>query len=569
MGGIKNKLSKLSNKVKTLLHMPHSLSSKERADEMTQSSQSGEVNKVATLSIKPKSTLFYVVTSLVAIMLLTILAISIKLSFLRAASNEGANDTGVATLNSVSITKLGSTNSDGTSLTVTYSDGSQLSANKDNNEILNNDEVIYEASYNVTAPGTITLSLIMPANNVINEASISEAGGCMAGSKVEKADITNSDGTITKSYTNNKATCIINPTTTGTTTWTISTNPWGGNNQEIQPTLAISGQEQTTKPEAVKTVGKGDYGLTMDTAWDQSVSNGYDRTIYPTLTLYANKTSSGAVGIAPLDNEWSIDFDTSALPSGWKVGVCRNYDTLVGPVGGTDKSVVYSGDVSCAESEDGNLLTVTWLGGVTGAGYCPIKNQSGGALNSRTCLYAGAAVLIDSPTVSLTPESKDYSMRATDIKAVIAGVGSADIPIDNLSYSWQMSNRAYGTPIIWGSSGSSNIGWVNFLNTSGTPVHVGQNIALGDWIQLNTVPTSVDNIANNLNYCTTWNPSVTRIISGLSKSGLLILGDYRVQYGVIGTDMSVLPPSLAQTTTLSTAMVKPSLLTRILLLLTT
>lgn len=149
--------------------------------------------------------------------------------------------------------------------------------------------------------------------------------------------------------------------------------------------------------------------------------------------------------------------------AGGKWGVCRNYDTLVGPVGGTDKSVVYSGDVSCAESEDGNLLTVTWLGGVTGVGYCPTKNQSGEALNSRTCLYAGAAVLIDSPTASLTPESKGYSMRATDIKAVIAGVGSADIPIDNLSYSWQMSNRAYGAPIIWGSSGSSNIGWVNFL----------------------------------------------------------------------------------------------------------
>lgn len=276
------------------------------------------MNKVVTLSIKPKSTLFYIVTSLVTIILLTILAISIKLSFLRAASDEGANDTGAATLNSVNIAKLGSTNSDGTSLTVTYIDGSTLSANKDNNEILNNDEVIYEASYNVTAPGIITLSLTMPANNVINEASVSEASGCMSGSKVEKAN-------ITKSYTNNKATCIINPTTTGTTTWTISTNPWGGNNQEVQPTLSISGQEQSIKPEAVKTVGKGDYGLkvTSNSYTTKYAIKDCNLRTSPDFGLYIPAKSTGIIGVSPI-SEFSFSIDMSGFPDGWYVYSCNN-----------------------------------------------------------------------------------------------------------------------------------------------------------------------------------------------------------------------------------------------------
>ncbi len=560
MGGIKNKLSKLgklSNKAKTLLHMPHSLSSKERADEMTQSSQSGEVNKVATLSIKPKSTLFYIVTSLVAIMLLTILAISIKLSFLRAASNEGANDTGAATLNSVSITKLGSTNSDGTSLTVTYSDGSTLSANKDNNEILNNDEVIYEASYNVTTPGTITLSFTMPANNVINEASVSEASGCMAGSKVEKADITNSDGTITKSYTNNKAVCIINPTTTGSLTWSVHTNPWGGNNERITPTVTISRQPQSTTASntpipTVTTIGRGDYGASVFVQAPEASTGGRNLDVRYAIRIYAHKSPiTGVVGIAPLtgDGTWGINVDTSELPEDWSIyKVISNISFGVASAG-ESASVVNNG-TAIAERVDSDNLRISWSGGVYGALHCPTKDSFDNPLSSPlACFYSEADITIGIPVDSLPVAPKSYSLKFADADATVIGGEHTVIKVSSTALTWTLSNRSYGNPIIWGGKTlTPNPGWP-YMYSNSWPVYAGQQTLLGDWIQLNTVPSG--NYATNLNYCTTFNPSNTRLISGFTKNDgypsiIPSNSDYKVQYGIIGTDMSVLPSSSQQ-----------------------
>lgn len=490
-------------------------------------------NKQSTFSINSKPTLFHIVIGLITIVLLTILAISIKLSFLRAASNEGASDTGAATLNSVSITKLGSTNSDGASLTVTYSDGSQLSANKDNNEILNNDEVIYEASYNVTAPGTITLSFTMPANNVINEASVSEASGCMAGSKVEKADITNSDGTITKSYTNNKATCIINPTTTGTTTWTISVNPWGGNNEEIQPTLSISGQEQPIKPEAVKTVGKGDYGLEVTNEAAQSASDGWDKTVYPALIIYANKNDSGVVGITPLTDggEWSINIDTSGLPDGWKVAYTYTTAEGVGGSGGGAGAAVQSGRLSAERSDDGSLLKVSWLGGVTAVSECPSMTSQGVSLDSSKCYYLLASMWIWSPVESLTEDPRTYEIKYSAFDAQTMGGGLIKVNPSMVSQSWQMSSRGYGNPVVWGRGYHYNTGWEDYYNQM-HPIYTGENVDLASWIQLNTVPSG--NFATNLQYCATFNENDLRIAKPFSdRSDSIISGDYGVQYGAV------------------------------------
>ena len=406
----------------------------------------------------------------------------------------------------------------------------------------------YNANYNVTKVGQITFSITLPANNTIDEATIAESQGCLQGlSKLESADITNSDGTITKSYTNNKATCVRNITTTGSTNWQITAYLWGANNTKIQPTLAVSGETSTIKPEEISVVGRGDYGITMSTGWDQSVSGGYDKTVFPTFTIYAVKPNDGMIGVAPLSDELTLKLDTSNLPDGWKVSSIANHDIHVDPQGSTSTSVVYSGQVSYVRSDDGKTLTVSWSGGVTGARHCPTKSSSGSSLGNADCRYAGASIRIWSPTASLTPELKNYTIKATDLNATVAGGGDADIAIDHLSYLWSMSNKAYGNPVIWGASGSKNVGWNVFLNSSGTPIYVGQDVALGNWIQLNTVPTSVDNVATNLHYCTTWNPSLTRLISEFDERGSpLILSDYRVQYGTIGTDMSVLPSSSQQ-----------------------
>ena len=154
----------------------------------------------------PKSPLFYTLISVIILTILTIIAISIKLSFSNAAGEvEGANDTAIATLNNVDILQAGT----GQSVTIkgeTLNENDYGTDNTTRRTILNNNIVRYNANYNVTKVGQITFSITLPANNTIDEATIAESQGCLPNlSKLESADITNSDGTITKSYTNNKA----------------------------------------------------------------------------------------------------------------------------------------------------------------------------------------------------------------------------------------------------------------------------------------------------------------------------------------------------------------------------
>ena len=610
MGGIKNKLT---SKVKTLLN---SLPLAGRADEMTKSSQSREGNNnnnnnkvplwlkgnvrrksdkgivgagdydpsvspnglpapltqrepnvpAHALSIHSKSPLFYTLISVIALIILTILTIltiSIKLSFSNAAGEaEGTGDTGTATLNSVSITKLGSTNSDGSSLTVTYSDGSQLSADKDNNEILNNDEVVYEANYNVTTPGLITLSFTMPANSVISDASISTASGCLSGSRLESADTTTIDSitgerATVKSYTNNKAVCIINPTTTGSLTWSVSTNPWGGNNERITPTVTISRQPQSTTASntpipTVTTIGRGDYGASVFVQAPEASTGGRNLDVRYAIRIYAHKSPiTGVVGIAPLtgDGTWGINVDTSELPEDWSIyRVISNVAFGVASAG-ESASVVNNG-TAIAERVDSDNLRISWSGGVYGALHCPTKDSFDNPLSSPlACFYSEADITIGIPVDSLPVAPKSYSLKFADADATVIGGEHTVIKVSSTTLTWTLSNRSYGNPRIWGGKTlTPNPGWP-YMYSNSWPVYAGQRTLLGDWIQLNTVPSG--NYATNLNYCTTFNPSNTRLISGFTKNDgyssiIPSNSDYKVQYGTIGTDMSVLPSSSQQ-----------------------
>ena len=240
------------------------------------------------LSIKSRPALFYAIIGVAIVVILAVISISIKLVYSNAAS-EGADDTGVATLDSVEITQAGT----GQSVTIkgeTLNENDYGTDNAARRTILNNNVVRYNVNYNVTTPGRVTLSITMPANNVIDEATIAESQHCLPGlSKLEPADITNSDGAVTKSYTNNKATCVRDIADIGNTNWQITAYAWGANNAQIQPTLAVSGVSQDTKPEAITVVGKADYGILMENLPNDGNSGGYVNDVYPAFTIYANK----------------------------------------------------------------------------------------------------------------------------------------------------------------------------------------------------------------------------------------------------------------------------------------
>ena len=120
------------------------------------------ISQKHNLTINSKSLSFYILASLVLLTLLSLIIISIRISFLNAIGNEGTGDTGTATLNSVSILQAGT----GQSVTIK---GETLNENDygDNTTrrtILNNNIVRYNANYNVTKVGQITFSITLPAS---------------------------------------------------------------------------------------------------------------------------------------------------------------------------------------------------------------------------------------------------------------------------------------------------------------------------------------------------------------------------------------------------------------------
>ena len=490
---------------------------------------------------KSKSPLFYTLISVIILTILTILtiiAISIKLSFSNAAGEvEGANDTAIATLNNVDILQAGT----GQSVTIK---GETLNENDygDNTTrrtILNNNVVRYNANYNVTKVGQITFSITLPANNTIDEATIAESQGCLPNlSKLESADITNSDGTITKSYTNNKATCVRNITTTGSTNWQITAYLWGANNTKIQPTLAVSGETSTIKPEEISVVGRPNYGVIYNTSADQGFSSGYNRTILPRIALYVPLSdSTGLLGVAPLDTDsLTIILDTSALPAGW--GIYRQYSSFTGV-----NVAMSTAAIVTERSSDGKQLRISWPYAATAINKCATDDSY-----ANMCLYAAASLYLSLPTSSLPDGTNQYTINIESIDGTIDSHPVQILP-DRSYYTWTIQNYAFGNPYIWGDTAPYNIGWTDNWG-DGNAIYAGQKVRLGAWIQLNTIPSSLDNVSTNLNYCVTWNPNEANIDDEATKATDVnsgsILSDYKVQYGVTGTDMSVLPSSSQQ-----------------------
>ena len=498
-----------------------------------------------------KSPLFYTLISVIILTILTIIAISIKLSFSNAAGEvEGANDTAIATLNNVDILQAGT----GQSVTIkgeTLNENDYGTDNTTRRTILNNNIVRYNANYNVTKVGQITFSITLPANNTIDEATIAESQGCLPNlSKLESADITNSDGTITKSYTNNKAICVRNITTTGSTNWQITAYLWGANNTKIQPTLAVSGQTSTVKPEEISVVGRGDYGVDVGgTNLTGASTAGIELVFYVSMYANVDNVANGALGISPIDNgDWSTRID---LPSDWYLE--RTEGGLYGfhTGGDSQKSVVYPGAAGSATTDG---LTVDVQGAVTATKHCPTLNTSGVAVDSAKCYGSGFVLYIVVPADSLPDVPTSYDVAVRSLSAIVDGQ-ALSVDIEDQTVNYTVSNRGTGNNELWASwvmedDNVAPVAWRDFWS-SDQPVYIGENAYLGPWLQINGVPGRSE--STNLNYCVTWDPSTVRLLEPLQQSPSwsgayrgAVLADYGVEYGIITTSSASGAPSSAR-----------------------
>ncbi len=473
-----------------------------------------------------KSPLFYTLISVIILTILTIIAISIKLSFSNAAGEvEGANDTAIATLNNVDILQAGT----GQSVTIkgeTLNENNYGTDNTTRRTILNNNIVRYNANYNVTKTGQITFSITLPANNTIDEATIAESQECIPNlSKLEPADITNDDGAITKSYTNNKATCVRNITTTGSTNWQITAYLWGANNTKIQPTLAVSGETSTIKPEEISVVGRPNYEIIVNNNSYSGVSvAGYNLAAAPDFALFTPLSDTKVLGVSPIE-EFTFTIDTSQLPSGWYTYRCSNgansASLEIGQTINTGRAIV-----ACQVNDEAAAMTVSVTNLVTA-----VRDYKE---NKYGYNYFAGGIVFAVPATSLVPP-------LTVTFVLQAGIGmedgaTCDITQYNNSVKYVLSGVDSG-------SATGHVlalvppGWSNDHLTTRGPLYAGESMPFSPYV---TSTTYSSQYASNLSYCITWNPLDYDIVE---YNPTAWLSTQTVEYGVMGDDMSVRPSS--------------------------
>ena len=404
----------------------------------------------------------YILITITLFTIASITVLSIRFALTGAVGNEGN-----ATLTNVSIKQAGT----GQSVAIKGETLDEITLNQEagygtddasRRIILNNNVVRYDATYNVTSPGIIELSITLPANNTIDEATIGSAQQCMNGSKLESADITNSDGTITKSYTNNKATCIRNITSPGSTNWNITAYPWGSNNEQITPTLAINNQAQATKPEPITVVGRPNYGIGFGySGISQGVSPQYNGAVAIGIGLFIPKNEATFLGAEPLkDGNWEFDVDMSEWPEGWIV------DATSGNNGLNYYSIPGNGVVSAEKTNDNgaDILRISVTGAATGIRFCATNNSGGSdQLGDDSCVQSMGAVRLGIPINSLTDTLVRYDIGESDITPKIVGSSGgqfSDVSYYGLPLSWDLNNRGYGSMTNYGIS-PYPIGWLN------------------------------------------------------------------------------------------------------------
>lgn len=474
-----------------------------------------------TITTKPLS--FYILATIVLFTILSIITIGLRLAMVGATE-----DSGVATISSVDITQAGTGQSvtiDGTVLDEAGEDNPVDNASR--RTILNNNVVRYSANYLVTTPGTITLSITLPANNTIDEATIGTAQGCLTGSKLEQVTV---DGK--QSYTNNKATCVMNATTNGRITWGITAYLWGGNNTAIQPTMSIGNVDQDIKPDPITVMGKAELSLLAGTGNSQGASNGWNRDVVFELGLNVPISSeTGILGVDPTESV-TINFDMSGIPDGWEVDHCS------GGVGGNNFNIANSGglsaDVSCNKVSD-DVLAIT-MNDVYAARLNYATSIS--SASSGRAYYVVRSFRIRVPVAGLSSTSRGYTIAPIDpqFSSMSGQTGLVNV-VYNGSLHWSLSSSSYGVTYSWfnwfpGSRGG---------HIGGQPFYVGENITLNIDAQYNVVPTS--SYATDYEFCTTWNPTQYYITGEYVPRTSNLGSSVSAKYGVIGNEINARPSS--------------------------
>ena len=489
------------------------------------SSTRNTTTPVRGISGKLKSPYFYTLASVVILTILSILVLNLRLSLANATGSEGGNDTGVATLSRVGITQAGT----GQSVTI---DGTTLDEEGENNEvdnakrrtILNNNVVRYRADLQVSTPGSLTLSITLPANNTIDEATIGSAQGCIAGSKLEAVTV---DGK--KSYTNNKATCVMNATSIGQVSWGITAYLWGGNNTKIQPTISLSGQEQSQKPDPITVIGKGNYSLRFSPpGYNPANKVGYNTNAAIDFSLYIPGSSDNALlGVEPI-NKYSVVIDMTNMPDNTEIYSCGGRLSLdQGVTPGFGHSYA-DYKASCQLSSNEKRLTITIDNIVTAIrSYSTYPSGS----NWHGLVYVENGVRFAAPTSSLTDYAQRYYLTIDDTAGTQSDGAEAEIGVvgtTNSQITYSLNKAARGSTNVWQTLTSR--GWSDGYAQYG-PVYVGESFGANPMV---TTRVLEEAYAKNYYGCMAWNVDSYHLdrITEIPVSGL------SVEYGVIKEPIS-------------------------------
>lgn len=492
----------------------------------------------------------YILITITLFTIASITVLSIRFALTGAVGNEGN-----AILTNVAIKQAGT----GQSVTIKGETLDEITLNQEagygtddasRRIILNNNVVRYDATYNVTSPGIIELSITLPANNTIDEATIGSAQQCMNGSKLESADITNSDGTVTKSYTNNKATCIRNITNVATgstlqTNWQITAYPWGSNNEQITPTLAINNQAQDTKPEPITVIGKPNYDVKIFVSDYNDASNGVDRSVAIAGHIESPESSTNVLGVSPLDlGEYTVSIDMANMPKGWSVNRSDGYDF------NSNCDYKYctamSGHREIKSDLAKNVLHIKIKDIAMAVRKWPLVDIDG--TGETMYVWSAFRLYFDIPVSSLTDDSRSYEMRIADSHGTASGK-RVDILPSRQTMSWTLSSagsaliQPYVTKSTYSGSGPTGghalPGWPNAWISGSAPMYVGQETLIGFNYSSNSVPT--DDKASNVYMCQTWNPSKVQVREFVQSVEFTYGDAGDVEYGVISEDLDSVP----------------------------
>ena len=453
----------------------------------------------------------YILITITLFTILSIIILSIRFVLTGAVGNEGN-----ATLTNVSIKQAGT----GQSVTIdnVTTDETAYGTNESRRTILNNNVVRYSATYNITTPGVIELSITLPVNNTIDEATIGSAQGCITGSKLEKATV---DGET--SYTNNKATCIKNVSSgTTNTTWDITAYPWGANNEQITPTLAINDQAQATKPDPITVIGKPNYGIRISkTSYNSHYEAGYNLMAAIDLSLYIPQSSTGVLGVSPI-NQYTVSMDMTNMPADTSVYSCGSRQSMDH---GVTSGFAYSYadyKATCQFSDDSGVLTLTIDNIVTSTlNYSTYSTTS----DIQGFVYVTNGIRFAVPTDSLSNTAQSYLIA---FDRIVGGAGdeiNSNIPPNLSQLNYSLSKAASGSVSVWHNLHSSGRGWESAYDPFG-PVYIGENIHL---VAMVTSRVLENNYTTNLTGCIAWNNDIYRF-----DDIIVSLSDLNIEYGAIG-----------------------------------